>query len=73
MENENHSQEITMTRFIYAISGGNAAYGQDAQVTANLRRVVGSGILVAVGYIDPATGPPTSPAAAASATACCWW
>ncbi|MFM9865898.1 Nramp family divalent metal transporter [Achromobacter xylosoxidans] len=42
-----------MTRFIYAISGGNAAYGQDAQVTANLRRVVGSGILVAVGYIDP--------------------
>ena len=42
-----------MTRFIYAISGGKTAYPQDAQVTANLRRVVGSGILVAVGYIDP--------------------
>lgn len=42
-----------MTRFIYAISGGKAAYAQDAQVTANLRRVVGSGLLVAVGYIDP--------------------
>ena len=24
-----------MTRFIYAISGGKAAYPQDAQVTAN--------------------------------------
>ena len=30
-----------------------AALAQDAQVSANLRRMVGSGILVAVGYIDP--------------------
>ncbi|SEJ63666.1 Nramp family divalent metal transporter [Achromobacter sp. NFACC18-2] len=42
-----------MTRFIYAISGGNAVLAQDARVSANLRRMVGSGILVAVGYIDP--------------------
>ncbi|UDG73751.1 Nramp family divalent metal transporter [Achromobacter sp. 77] len=42
-----------MTGFIYAISGGNAALAQDARVSANLRRMVGSGILVAVGYIDP--------------------
>ncbi|WP_188590258.1 Nramp family divalent metal transporter, partial [Achromobacter denitrificans] len=42
-----------MTRFIYAISGGNAALAQDVQVSASLRRMVGSGILVAVGYIDP--------------------
>ncbi|EHK63270.1 Nramp family divalent metal transporter [Achromobacter arsenitoxydans] len=42
-----------MTGFIYAISGGNAAVAHDARVTANLRRMVGSGILVAVGYIDP--------------------
>ncbi|CAB3817965.1 Divalent metal cation transporter MntH [Achromobacter mucicolens] len=42
-----------MTGFIYAISGGNAALAQDARVSANLRRIVGSGILVAVGYIDP--------------------
>lgn len=42
-----------MTRFIYAISGGKAALAQDdAQVSASLRRMVGSGILVAVGYID---------------------
>lgn len=42
-----------MTGFIYAISGGNAALAQDARISANLRRMVGSGILVAVGYIDP--------------------
>lgn len=42
-----------MTGFIYAISGGKAALAQDAQLSANLRRMVGSGILVAVGYIDP--------------------
>ena len=35
-----------MTRFIYAISGGNAVLAQDARVSANLRRMVGSGILV---------------------------
>ena len=42
-----------MTELIYASSGGNAALAQDARVSANLRRMVGSGILVAVGYIDP--------------------
>ncbi|MNK36780.1 Divalent metal cation transporter MntH [compost metagenome] len=42
-----------MTGFIYAISGGQAALAQDARVSANLRRMVGSGLLVAVGYIDP--------------------
>lgn len=62
-----------MTRFIYAISGGKAAYPQDAQVSANLRRVVGSGILVAVGYIDPGNWATDIAGAAASATACCWW
>ncbi|MFD4840625.1 Nramp family divalent metal transporter [Achromobacter sp. NPDC058515] len=42
-----------MTGFIYAISGGNASLAQDARISANLRRMVGSGLLVAVGYIDP--------------------
>lgn len=42
-----------MAGFIYAISGGSAALAQDARVSANLRRMAGSGILVAVGYIDP--------------------
>lgn len=42
-----------MTRFIVAISGGSGATLQDAKLTANLRRMVGSGLLVAVGYIDP--------------------
>ena len=62
-----------MTGLIVAMSGGKSALAQNAQLSASLRRMVGSGLLVAVGYIDPGTGPPTSPAAAASATACCRW
>ncbi len=42
-----------MTRFIVAISGGGRATAQDARLSAHLRRMVGSGLLVAVGYIDP--------------------
>lgn len=41
-----------MTRFILALSGGRHLTA-DAQLFTNLRRMVGSGLLVAVGYIDP--------------------
>lgn len=42
-----------MTELIYAISGGKAALQQGGKVPAGLRRLIGSGLLVAVGYIDP--------------------
>ncbi|OZI19337.1 manganese transporter [Bordetella genomosp. 9] len=42
-----------MTELIYAIAGGKAALQQGGKVPAGLRRLVGSGLLVAVGYIDP--------------------
>ncbi|KOF53514.1 MULTISPECIES: Nramp family divalent metal transporter [unclassified Achromobacter] len=41
-----------MTGLILAISGGRAAR-HNVQLSASLRRMVGSGMLVAVGYIDP--------------------
>lgn len=42
-----------MTGLIVAMSGGKSALAQNAQLSASLRRMVGSGLLVAVGYIDP--------------------
>ena len=45
-----------MTGLIVAMSGGKSALAQNAQLSASLRRMVGSGLLVAVGYIDPQLG-----------------
>ena len=42
-----------MTGLIVAMSGGKSALAQNAQLSASMRRMVGSGLLVAVGYIDP--------------------
>lgn len=42
-----------MTGLIFAISGGKAMLAGDRNMSASLRRLVGSGLLVAVGYIDP--------------------
>ena len=41
-----------MTGLIVAMSGGKSALAQNAQLSASMRRMVGSGLLVAVGYID---------------------
>ncbi|ARP88613.1 Nramp family divalent metal transporter [Bordetella genomosp. 9] len=41
-----------MSNLIFAVSGGRNAFGQPG-MPAGLRRLVGSGLLVAVGYIDP--------------------
>lgn len=42
-----------MTGLIVAMSGGKSALAQNAQLSTSMRRMVGSGLLVAVGYIDP--------------------
>ncbi|ANN67649.1 Nramp family divalent metal transporter [Bordetella bronchialis] len=42
-----------MTELIFAMSGGKAALQEGGRMPAGLRRLVGSGLLVAVGYIDP--------------------
>jgi manganese transport protein len=42
-----------MTSFILALSGSRAALAGRRGVSAALRRLVGSGLLIAVGYIDP--------------------
>jgi len=42
-----------VTKFILAITGNRAIAAHDRQVSLGLRRLVGSGLLVAVGYIDP--------------------
>jgi len=42
-----------LTKFILAITGNRAIAAHDRQVSLGLRRLVGSGLLVAVGYIDP--------------------
>ncbi|OZI61259.1 Nramp family divalent metal transporter [Bordetella genomosp. 11] len=42
-----------MSELIYAISGGKAALQDGGKMPAGLRRLIGSGLLVAVGYIDP--------------------
>ncbi|AOB31814.1 manganese transporter [Bordetella sp. H567] len=42
-----------MSELIFAISGGKAALQADGRMPAGLRRLIGSGLLVAVGYIDP--------------------
>ncbi|MFC4276825.1 Nramp family divalent metal transporter [Achromobacter aloeverae] len=42
-----------MTKLILALSGNKALAAHDRQVSLGLRRLVGSGLLVAVGYIDP--------------------
>jgi manganese transport protein len=42
-----------VTNFIFALSGGKALLQGDGKSSAGLRRLVGSGLLVAVGYIDP--------------------
>jgi manganese transport protein len=42
-----------VTNLIFAISGGKAVPQGNGRVRASLRRLVGSGLLVAVGYIDP--------------------
>jgi manganese transport protein len=42
-----------VSNLIFAISGGKAAFQDGRNLPAGLRRLVGSGLLVAVGYIDP--------------------
>lgn len=42
-----------MSELIYAISGGKATLQDGGKMPAGLRRLIGSGLLVAVGYIDP--------------------
>jgi manganese transport protein len=42
-----------MSNLIFAISGGKAVLQDGGKIHASLRRLVGSGMLVAVGYIDP--------------------
>jgi manganese transport protein len=42
-----------VSNLIFAISGGKAALQEGGNIHAGLRRLVGSGLLVAVGYIDP--------------------
>lgn len=42
-----------MSRLLLALSGGASVATHTADVSANLRRMVGTGLLVAVGYIDP--------------------
>jgi manganese transport protein len=46
-------KDNVVTSLIFAISGGKAILPGDGKLRAGLRRLVGSGLLVAVGYIDP--------------------
>jgi manganese transport protein len=46
-------KENVVTNLIFAISGGRTILPGDGKLRAGLRRLVGSGLLVAVGYIDP--------------------
>ncbi len=42
-----------MSELIFAISGGKAVLQADGRMPVGLRHLIGSGLLVAVGYIDP--------------------